>query len=97
MHKKIKICTLITLFAITLITSLGINANASVGWIRKLKLYQYDLNKFSSQRENIKNLKYIDVPSTAVFTHDETTQIGEAWNYTRYQVINYYQSDQGFH
>lgn len=96
MNKLIKKVATIGALAFIIFASLGTTINASAGSKSVLKSYKLDINKYTPEQK-IFEQKYIEVPSSAVFSYSTTEKIGGGWNYNRFLVINFYESDLGWH
>ena len=93
MKKKIR---KITIMGILTFACFCVTTEASVGWKTVLKLHEYDFNLFTLLITTHRKVN-IEVPSSAKFMYSEEVKIVEGWNYDRYRITNYYESDLGWH
>lgn len=85
--KRIKKIAISCAFAFVCMASLGIGTKA----YEAVKSYCYDDNIYYGAT-NFHNYQYVELPRDAYFTDSSEIRINSEWNYTRYQVINYYYS-----
>lgn len=70
--------------------SLGFVSAPTVSAHTVVKSYYYDYNFFFTTTTNYFGYQYIDIPGWSRFSSSENIFVKKAWNFTRYQRINYY-------